>query len=81
MRLDAALEALSEDGDGFAISACFGSVFIPSEAADVVSAMRIADQRLYAQKRAGKERRQPRLVLVDADPTLPGRRGRDWGAA
>jgi diguanylate cyclase (GGDEF)-like protein len=64
--LDASLEALSENGDGFAISACFGSVLVPSEAADAVSALTIADQRLYAQKRAVNDRRRPRLALVDS---------------
>ena len=79
--LDRSMEALSEHGDGFSISACFGAVFIPSEAADPLSALTIADQRLYTQKRATKlQASQPRLVLVDA--TGPAeRRGRSRGVA
>lgn len=65
--LDATMDALSEEGDGFSISACFGSVFIPFEASDPLDALTIADQRLYAQKRAAKQRHvPPRLVLLDA---------------
>jgi len=68
--IDATMRALSADGDGFSISASFGAAFIPSEAADAVAALTIADQRLYAQKRAVKARQsQPRLVLLDAENT------------
>ena len=60
-------QALTQDGDGFSITACFGAVFIPSEAADPVAALTIADQRLYAQKRAPRhEPSQPHLVLLEA---------------
>src|SRR5262249_43093010 len=50
----AARRALSEVGDGFAITASFGAVTIPSEAATVAEALRLADQRMYAQKLGGR---------------------------
>lgn len=52
--LDAATDALSEVGEGFSVSSCFGAVFLPSEAADSSAALQIADRRLYAQKHATK---------------------------
>jgi diguanylate cyclase (GGDEF)-like protein len=65
--LDATVHALAEDGEGFSISTCFGAVFIPSEAADSTSALRIADQRLYAQKHTSKLRSgHPHLALLEA---------------
>ena len=71
--LDATMDALREEGDGFSISACFGSVFIPFEAADPLAALTIADQRLYAQKRAATQRHvPPRLVLLDAESEAAG---------
>jgi len=51
--LAAAREALSEQGEGFAIGASYGSVSIPTETTDPVQALHIADQRMYA----GKSRR------------------------
>jgi two-component system cell cycle response regulator len=49
-QLDAAVLALAEEGDGFGVSASFGAAFLPEEATDVSNALRLADQRLYAQK-------------------------------
>jgi diguanylate cyclase (GGDEF)-like protein len=73
--LDDTVEALSEEGDGFLVSTCFGAAFIPSEAQDASSALTIADRRLYAQKQATKvSRGQPHTVLLEAmferDPDL-----------
>ncbi len=73
--IDATTTALSEDGDGFSISTCFGAVFLASEAADPSSALRIADHRLYAQKHALKRGGgQPHEVVLEAlcewDPDL-----------
>ena len=70
--LDATMDALSEEGDRFSISACSGSVFIPFEAADPVTALTIADQRLYAHKRAAQQHVPPRLVLLDAESEPAG---------
>jgi diguanylate cyclase (GGDEF)-like protein len=65
--INATTTALSEEGDGFAISTCFGAVFLPSEAADSSAALRMADQRLYAQKHATKlGRGRPHEVLLEA---------------
>jgi two-component system cell cycle response regulator len=75
MLLDATTTALSEDGDGFSVSTCFGAVFLASEAADSSSALRMADHRLYAQKHALKRGRgQPHELVLEAlferDPDL-----------
>ena len=48
--------ALSEHGDGFSITCSYGAITLPLEAADAVEALRIADQRMYAQKHAGRSR-------------------------
>ena len=50
----AAMSALSERGEGFSISASFGTVALPEEAQNPLGALRIADQRMYAQKAAGR---------------------------
>jgi two-component system cell cycle response regulator len=42
--------ALSERGEGFAISASQGNVLLPSEAGSVKEAMQLADRRMYANK-------------------------------
>ena len=52
--LRAALEVLSDHGDGFAITASLGSVHLPEETADVEEALRLADQRMYADKSQGR---------------------------
>jgi diguanylate cyclase (GGDEF)-like protein len=48
--LVAADEALSENGDGFSISAARGSVRIPEESHDPEEIMHLADRRMYAVK-------------------------------
>jgi two-component system, cell cycle response regulator len=42
--------ALSEGGEGFAITASQGNVLLPSEARSVKEAMQLADRRMYANK-------------------------------
>jgi two-component system, cell cycle response regulator len=42
--------AMSEEGEGFSISAAFGAASVPDEADTVSEALRLVDQRLYAQK-------------------------------
>jgi two-component system cell cycle response regulator len=49
-----AAEALSEQGDGFSITCSFGSITMPLETAEPSEALRIADQRMYASKHAGR---------------------------
>jgi diguanylate cyclase (GGDEF)-like protein len=52
--LTAASGALTEHGEGFSISASYGSVLVPTEAHDPAEALRAADQRMYAQKNSGR---------------------------
>ena len=63
-----AAAALSESGDGFSIGCSFGSILLPQEASDPAEALRIADQRMYAQKHAGRMSagRQSKDVLLRA---------------
>jgi diguanylate cyclase (GGDEF)-like protein len=64
----AAIEALSERGEGFDVTASFGAVLLGDEAADGIEALRIADQRMYAQKAGGRvsASRQSADVLLRA---------------
>jgi diguanylate cyclase (GGDEF)-like protein len=48
--VDAALLALSEQGEGFVVTASHGTVSLPDEASDAANALRLADQRLYSRK-------------------------------
>ena len=48
--------ALSDRGDGFAITAACGVVVLPEEAADAGEAMRLAELRTYEQKSDGRSR-------------------------
>jgi len=63
-----AAAALSERGEGFEIGCSYGAIELPLEASDVAEALRIADQRMYAQKNAGRASasRQSKDVLVRA---------------
>ena len=63
-----AAAALSESGDGFSIGCSYGSILLPDEATDPAEALRIADQRMYAQKHAGRMSagRQSKDVLLRA---------------
>ena len=74
-----AAAALSEHGEGFSIGCSYGAIELPREAEDVAEALRIADQRMYAQKNAGRTSasRQSKDVLLGAlaerDPGLRDR--------
>ena len=61
-----AASALSEQGEGFAIKASHGTVMLPHEARDATLALRVADQRMYAQKedRRSSATRQARDILL-----------------
>ncbi len=63
-----AATALSEQGDGFTIGCSHGSITLPLEANEAVEALRIADQRMYANKHAGRTSagRQSKDVLLRA---------------
>jgi diguanylate cyclase (GGDEF)-like protein len=62
----AAGEALSDRGRGFTVTASWGMVQIPAEAATATDALRLADRRMYARKglRADSARSQTRGVLL-----------------
>jgi diguanylate cyclase (GGDEF)-like protein len=63
-----AASALTEHGEGFNVTSSYGSIVLPREAQDATEALRIADQRMYAQKNAGRTSatRQSKDVLVRA---------------
>jgi HD-GYP domain-containing protein (c-di-GMP phosphodiesterase class II) len=63
-----AARALSEQGPGFSITASYGEILLPEESQDVLEAMHLADQRMYAQKTSGRRSpdRQTRDVLLRA---------------
>ncbi len=63
-----ATAALSERGEGFAIGSSYGSVLLPQEANEVTIALRLSDQRLYANKNSGRRSagRQSADVLLQA---------------
>ena len=52
--LDGAALSLSEQGEDFWIGCSYGSIALPTEVADAAEALRVADQRMYAQKHAGR---------------------------
>jgi diguanylate cyclase (GGDEF)-like protein len=61
-----AAAALSDAGDAFAIGCSFGSILLPVHASTAADALRLADQRMYAQKAATRSsaRRQSTDVLL-----------------
>lgn len=63
-----AVNALSEHGDGFSITTSHGSIMLPLEAANAADAMKLADQRMYADKTSGRvsASRQSTDVLLRA---------------
>jgi diguanylate cyclase (GGDEF)-like protein len=63
-----AATALSEHGEGFSIGCSYGAIELPLEASNAADALRIADQRMYAQKNAGRTSasRQSKDVLLRA---------------
>ena len=76
--ISAALRALRDEGEGFAIGSAYGAAILPDEAAELSEAMRIADTRLYGNKdsrraSAGRQTREVLLsVLDERDAELRG---------
>jgi two-component system, cell cycle response regulator len=74
----AAAAALEEQGEGFRITAAYGVVGLPEEAASVSEALRIVDGRMYDEKdnrraSAGRQSRDVLLrVLYERDARLQG---------
>jgi diguanylate cyclase (GGDEF)-like protein len=52
--VDAASQALTDEGDGFSIGASRGTVLLPIDTDDPHEALRIADTRMYARKSLGR---------------------------
>jgi diguanylate cyclase (GGDEF)-like protein len=65
-RVAAAAEALTERGDEFEVTASYGVALLPHEADDPDHAIQLADERMYASKRARGDavRAQARDVLM-----------------
>jgi diguanylate cyclase (GGDEF)-like protein len=66
--VEAAAKALTDHGDGFMIGCSYGSILLPAEADSAETALRLADQRMYAQKRGDRASasRQSADVLLRA---------------
>jgi two-component system, cell cycle response regulator len=52
--IERAADALTEEGEGFAVSCSYGAVSMPSEASDLTEALRIADDRMYLHKQRNR---------------------------
>jgi diguanylate cyclase (GGDEF)-like protein/PAS domain S-box-containing protein len=59
---EAAVAALREHGDGFAITASHGSVLLPTEAKNVGEALGKADQRMYEHKSLSRSSAQDQIT-------------------
>jgi diguanylate cyclase (GGDEF)-like protein len=66
--LKAVASALTEHGEGFTIGCSYGYILLPAEAESSETALRLADQRMYAQKRGDRSSasRQSADVLLRA---------------
>jgi diguanylate cyclase (GGDEF)-like protein len=64
--VQAAVGALTEHGDGFAVTCSYGVVGLPGEVGDISGALGLADRRLYA----AKERRPVSAVRQSRDVLL-----------
>lgn len=79
-----AVAALHEDGDGFTIGASHGAVLIPDETASPIEAMRVADQRLFADKhsrRSATGRHTADVLMITLAEHSPGLSERGLAAA
>lgn len=52
-------ERIAQRGEGFAVTAAFGAVELPSEAREPAEALRLADERMYIDKRSAESRGRP----------------------
>jgi two-component system cell cycle response regulator len=73
--VDAALAALAESADPFAVDASFGLVSLPADAETAADALRLADHRMYALKHGrratkGEAREVLLAVLGEREPDL-----------
>jgi diguanylate cyclase (GGDEF)-like protein len=74
----AAVDALSERGEAFDITTAYGYVTVPAEAQDCSAALRLADERLYSNKRYRRSLDAPDQlrdvllqVMAEREPDLP----------
>jgi two-component system, cell cycle response regulator len=74
----ASVAALSEHGQRFDISTACGCIALPAEAHDSAGALRLADERLYADKRSRRSSQAPDQlrdvllqVMAEREPGLP----------
>ncbi len=76
--IDAVARALTEHGENFSVAASFGAVVLSEEASSTSEALKLADHRLYAQKRSkqsspGRQTHDALLrVLLEREPGLHG---------
>ena len=76
--LHAVADALTENAESFSVTASFGAVMLSDEVATTSAALKLADQRLYAQKLdtqvvGGRETHDALLrVLFEREPDLHG---------
>jgi two-component system, cell cycle response regulator len=67
---EAAAQALSANGPGFAVSSSWGMVEVPTEEAEYSAALQLADARMYAQKEsrrlASEEQLEPTVTAAPA---------------
>ena len=65
--IDRTADALSEQGEGFDVTSSFGAVVLPDDASQPQDALRLADERLYAQKHGKRAQRdRPHETLLQA---------------
>jgi diguanylate cyclase (GGDEF)-like protein len=74
--LHRAAKALSESGEGFAVTTAYGMALLPDDAATVSTALSVADERLYAHKellaelRSGSAHEPLLRTLAEREPQL-----------
>jgi diguanylate cyclase (GGDEF)-like protein len=74
--IDAATDALRDEGDGFSIGASRGTALLPTDTSDPHAALRLADTRMYARKNAARTSAGQQSVdvllsvLSERDPEL-----------
>ena len=78
--VEGAARSLSAEGEGYWVGCSYGFIRLPDEAADSDSAMRIADQRMYASKNAGRmsaarQAHDVLLAVLGSARSRPGRAG------
>ncbi|MDO9356116.1 MAG: diguanylate cyclase [Solirubrobacteraceae bacterium] len=63
--IEAAIAALTDEGDGWSIGTSVGTVWVPGDASDVETALVMADERMYSDKASRKGERPTLQSLTD----------------